>query len=202
MPRPRIHHDDVALDAARALLLQGGTGAATTAAISSASGAPTGSIYHRFGSRNDLLAELWVRTIKRFQFGLVEATSGVDPGLPRALAAADWVITFASEYPEDARLLMCCRREELLGQAVPGTEHANALKKLNRPIEALARQIADETIGTHDKEAMETILLAMMDVPYGSVRRHLRGGTDPSEYRLQILDAVRAIVTATSRSAA
>ena len=71
MARPRLHGDDAVLDAARDVVLEAGSGAATTAAVSARSGAPVGSLYHRFGSRDRLLAELWLRTVRRFQDGLL-----------------------------------------------------------------------------------------------------------------------------------
>lgn len=194
MARPRVHDDDATMDAARRLVLEGG-GAATTAAISARSGAPIGSLYHRFGSRADLLAELWVRTVRRFQAGLLEAVGSSRPGLSRAVAAAGWVISFASRCPDDARLLLICRREELLGTAL-GAMHAAELRDLNRPVESLIRQIADEIYGQHDETTTETVLLAVMDLPYAAVRRHLRAGTDPAAHRDQVLAGVRAILAA------
>ncbi len=63
--------------------MEAGPRGVTTAAVSVRSGAPTGSLYHRFGSRAAMVAELWVRTIRRFHAFLFEATSDVEPGLPR-----------------------------------------------------------------------------------------------------------------------
>ena len=51
MAPPRKHETDVILDAARALVLEGGPRAASVAAIAAASGAPAGTLYHRFGNR-------------------------------------------------------------------------------------------------------------------------------------------------------
>jgi AcrR family transcriptional regulator len=55
------------LDAARDLLLARGSGSATIEAIADVSGASTGSIYHRFGSRDGLLTRLWIRAVYRSQ---------------------------------------------------------------------------------------------------------------------------------------
>lgn len=57
MPRAVAHDAGAILDAARGLVLEGGPRAAGVAAIAAASGAPVGSIYHRFGSRDGLLEE-------------------------------------------------------------------------------------------------------------------------------------------------
>ena len=56
MAPPRKHQTDVILDTARGLVLTEGPRAASVAAIAKASGAPTGTLYHRFGNRNGILA--------------------------------------------------------------------------------------------------------------------------------------------------
>jgi AcrR family transcriptional regulator len=195
MARPRVHSDQVTLDAARDLVISGGTGAATTAAISSASRAPVGSLYHRFGSRGGLLAELWIRAVRRFQAGLELACAGAGPGIDRAMSGAGWVLDFAAEHPDDARLLLLFRREELTGQAdAPGSARAGELETLNHPIRALLTQVTCEVFGTADERSLEATTLAVMDLPYAAVRRHLRAGSDPARFRTEILAAVRAIL--------
>jgi AcrR family transcriptional regulator len=61
MARPELHRADRILDSARELVLEGGARAATIDGIVSASGAPKGSIYHRFATLNELLASMWLR---------------------------------------------------------------------------------------------------------------------------------------------
>src|SRR5215204_5291529 len=75
MARPQLHPTDTMLDAARDLLLEDGSRSATIEAIASSSGAPTGSIYHRFGSRDALIARLWMRAVYRSQARSEEHTS-------------------------------------------------------------------------------------------------------------------------------
>lgn len=193
MARPRLHSDDQALDAALALFLSGGAGAVTTSAIASSSGAPTGSLYHRFGSRTDLLVELWLRTVRRFQTGLLAACSAAPPGVDRALAAASWTVDFVRSHPADARLLLACRREELLGTPTLSDHHLASLTTLNEPVAALLRQLAREIHGSANARALEAITLAVVDLPYGAVRRHLRAGT--AVHRAQLLAAVQALLT-------
>ena len=55
MAPPRKHETDVILDATRALVLADGPRAASVAAIATASGAPAGTLYHRFGNRDGIL---------------------------------------------------------------------------------------------------------------------------------------------------
>src|SRR5215207_7540195 len=101
------------LDAARDLLLEQGAGNATMEAIAGASGAPTGSIYHRFGSRDDLIARLWMRAVYRSQASFLAALERQD-AKEAALAAAMSIIDFCEEHPADAQLLVSFRREDLI----------------------------------------------------------------------------------------
>src|SRR5829696_1654947 len=113
MPRPQLHLTNTMLDAARGLLLEQGAGSATVEAIAGASGAPTGSIYHRFGSRDELLARLWIRAVERSQASFLAALEDSDPHAA-ALAAAMSVVDFCEAEPADARLLASFRREDLV----------------------------------------------------------------------------------------
>src|SRR5215217_3348772 len=108
MPRPQRHATDTMLDAARDLLLGEGSRSATMEAIADVSGAPTGSIYHRFGSRDELIARLWIRAVYRSQASFVAALERQDPR-DAALAAAMSILDFCEEHPADARLLVSFR---------------------------------------------------------------------------------------------
>lgn len=189
MARHRVHSDDAILDAARDLLVQGGPEATTTAAISARSGAPTGSLYHRYGSRTQLLAEVWLRTVTRFQSGLL-ATTGT--GVDRALAAADWIVEFATNHPADARLLLQTSRTQLLADAELSAETRQALADLNKPVAALLRELAVDVYGTATPHHVERLTIAMVDVPYAIVRRHLQHGT--TAHRGPVADTVRALL--------
>ena len=63
MARPAKFSLDDLLDAAGRVLLEKGRDI-TMAQIADAAGAPTGSVYHRFASREELLIRLWLRSIK------------------------------------------------------------------------------------------------------------------------------------------
>src|SRR5271163_3238385 len=99
---PRKHETDVILDAARALVLDDGPRSASVAAIAKASGAPPGTLYHRFGNRNGILTAAWLRALERFQARAMAADA--DTALESAVAMAVTVVSFTRELPEDARL--------------------------------------------------------------------------------------------------
>src|SRR5947209_17561957 len=113
MAPPRKHETDVILDAARALVLDGGPRAASVAAIAKSSGAPAGTLYHRFGNRDGILAAAWLRALERFQARAMAAGTDADAPMESAVAMAVAAISFTRELPEDARLLLTMRPGDL-----------------------------------------------------------------------------------------
>ena len=73
--RPKFDRESIAA-AARQVVAERGPRGATVAAIAAHLGAPTGSIYHRFRSRELLLADLWLTVVEAFQAGVVAALEG------------------------------------------------------------------------------------------------------------------------------
>jgi AcrR family transcriptional regulator len=193
MPRPQIHTTDAMLDAARDLLLEDGSGSATIEAIASASGAPTGSIYHRFGSRDELIARLWMRAVYRSQASFLAALERPD-AKDAALAAAQSIIDFCEEHPADARLLVSFRREDLIRSAPEGPL-ADELAELNRPVERAVVDLARRLYGKRSRAALDRTLMAVFDLPYGAVRRYLiTGASLPSGLRADVTRAVSAVL--------
>lgn len=188
-----MHSDDVILDAARDLLVQGGPEATTTAAISARSGAPTGSLYHRYGSRARLFVEVWLRTVTRFQTGLL-AAAATGTGVERVLAAADWTVEFAARDPNDARLLLQTSRGQLLADAELSVETRRTLADLNKPVADLLHELAVDLYGAATPHHVERLTIAMVDVPYAIVRRHLQYGTSVAPHRHLVADTVRALL--------
>ena len=193
MPRPEIHATEAMLDAARDLLLGKGARSATIEAIAEVSGAPTGSIYHRFGSRDELIARLWIRAVYRSQASFVAAMERDDPK-EAAIAAATSILDFCEEHPEDAQLLAAFRREDLI-RALPEGSLADELAALNRPVERAIVQLARRLYGTRSRAALDRTLLVTFDLPYGAARRYLITGSRlPSGLRSDLVRAAEAVV--------
>jgi AcrR family transcriptional regulator len=188
MPRPLLHDPDEVLDAARDLLVEGGPRAAGIRAIAERSGAPSGSLYHRFGSRDDLIARAWLRAVHRFQDGYVAA---LDDG---AEAAARWGVAFAVEHPADAHLLLRFGRRELL-DAEPSPELAAELASVNAPLQRAVRRLARRVFGTTSAEAIERTSYAVVDLPLAVLTRHLRAGTLTKATPERLATAVRALLS-------
>ena len=194
MPRRPLYSAEMILDAARTLVLDRGLSSATVGEIARVSGAPTGSIYHRFGSRDDLLARLWIRAVRRSQQAALDAARMEDP-VAAAVAAAMSVYDFCDRNPADARLLLAYRREDMLQDAITQAV-VHDLQELNRPVEQLLRRLAVALYGRATAAAVDRVALAAFDLPHGAVRRPLINGGKLSPRRRRDLEvAVRAVLT-------
>src|ERR1700752_2299221 len=100
MAPPRKHETDVILDAVCSIVLTDGPRAPSVATIAKVSGAPAGTLYHRFGNRDGILAAAWLRALERFQSRAMAAAS--DTALEIAVGMAVAAVRFARELPEDA----------------------------------------------------------------------------------------------------
>lgn len=172
MPRPTKHTAEAMLDAAAALLAEGGATAVTIPAVSAATGAPNGSIYHRFGSRDALLAVLWVRTVRAFQAGYLAALA--DDDLDRAaIDAATHVVTWSQHHVPEASLLLLNRRSQLAAEfpAELGSEVADLDRSVAEALEDHARRRG---------ATLDRTTFALVDVPYAACRRALADGRAPS----------------------
>jgi AcrR family transcriptional regulator len=186
---PRKHETDVILDATRALVLADGPRAASVAAIAEASGAPAGTLYHRFGSRDGVVTAVWLRALDRFQVRVMAAGSGV--GLDAAVAMAVATVDFARDLPDDARLLLTVRPADLVdGREDPG--FGAALAGRNAPLGKRLRELARDLFGADDPRAMDAMYRAVVDLPYAAVRRHV--GALPPWLADDLAAGVRALL--------
>jgi AcrR family transcriptional regulator len=195
LPRPELHPTDTILDAARGVVLDRGLGAATIAAIAESSGAPVGSIYHRFGSVDALLAQMWIRAVRRSQERFTNAAAHSDP-VEAAVGAALSVYDFCAEQPADARLLLAYRPEDLAGARID-PEQRMALASLNDPVAAVVKDLARRLYGRASQRTLDRVLMAIFDLPHGAVRRPLSSGEKLLPGRRESLEsAVWAVLAA------
>lgn len=175
MAPPRKHSTDDILDAARALVLAHGPRAASVAAISQASGAPVGTLYHRFGNRDGVLAAAWLRALERFQARALAADAEhADDPLEAGVAMAGAALAFAAAHPGDARLLLAVRQRDLLDGA-PEQLRAR-LDAMNAPLQDAVARIARALYGRADARAVDRVMRAVVDLPTAAVRRHVQAG--------------------------
>ena len=194
MARPR-HSDQDILDAAGELLLEKGPRAATIDAIAGASGAPKGSIYYRFKSRDEIFASLWIRASERFQAALLPFADQDDP-VEATVRGALAVYDFCDARRADTRLLLSFRQQDLWDEALP-PDLRRHLADLNRPIARVQRDMAKRLYGDDGRDALERLRRAVFDIPLGIVREHVTTNKPlPPGARIDLERAVRAVVAA------
>lgn len=195
MAPPRKHDTDRILDAARDLVLADGPRAASVAAIAAASGAPVGTLYHRFGTRDGILVAAWLRALGRFQDPLLEAyTASRDDPVAAGVAMAASGVTFAHTFPQEARLLLAVRRDDLL-DAAPDDALRVRLTAMNAPVEEALRDVARRLHGRADARALEAVTRAVVDLPHAALRRHTHGGRPlPGWLATDVAGAARALL--------
>jgi AcrR family transcriptional regulator len=184
MPRPRRYDTDALLDAAARILAADGPAAVTMSAVARATGAPSGSMYHRFPTRAALCAQLWLRTQERFHAGLMAALAGATDPQESCVAAARFTVRWCRGAPIMASVLLA---------------GADALNCDEWPPDAtvrheVMRRDLDEALRLLHRD-VDRVRAAVVDVPYGVVRRHLRSGTAiPTVAEDIVEDCARALV--------
>jgi AcrR family transcriptional regulator len=166
MGHPAFDNSDF-LGAALALAAERGPQAVTVAAISARLKAPTGSFYHRFASRDELLARLWFNTVLSFQEGIAAALDAGD-GLRAALHTPAWV----REHLDEARLLLLHHRDDFVhGDWPQSLRDGLAAQKLRG--EAAHEKFAQDLFGRAGGDEIRIVQFVIAEVPVAAVRQHL-----------------------------
>ncbi|MBH0776422.1 TetR family transcriptional regulator [Nocardia bovistercoris] len=171
MAPPRKHDTDAILDAARTLVLEAGPRAASVAAIAAASGAPVGTLYHRFGNRDGVLTAVWLRALERFQTLAMAAATANDDALEAGVAMACASIEFGRRTPDDARLLLDLRPRDLI-DAGSDSELERTRARMNEPLYDQLRRVTADLCGRAGERELEAVSRAVIDLPYAALRRH------------------------------
>lgn len=196
MAPPRRHDTDGILDATRAIVLRDGPRAASVAAIALGSKAPVGTLYHRFGSRDGIFAATWLRALERFQQRALAAAEHSDP-LGAAVAMGTAQIVFAREQPEDARLLLTLRRDDLL-DADLDQSFRRRLDAINEPLALAVTRLTRALSGKSNARAREAVVRAVVDLPSAAVRRHVRDDERlPIWLERDVAEAIRRLLAPT-----
>lgn len=192
MARPARYTSQGILDAAAELAARRGPAGATIGAIAESLGAPTGSIYHRFRSKDVLLAELWLQTIESFQFGFQAALSGPDPrqaGLEAALHTPRWV----RAHPVPARLLLLHHRDDFVSGEWPAEvveRAAEVTESAQAGLDAFTRRIFGSSAA-----AGRRARFAVVELPVAAVMPHVRAGERPPPIVERLVaDAYRGVI--------
>jgi len=198
MPRsPKFSHEQI-VDATARIAARAGPARVTIAAVADEVKAPTGSIYHRFGSRDMLLAEVWLRAAAEFQLAYVEKLAGEDPW-EAGLAAVLFVPARVRERPDEARILMLHRREDFLTGEWPA-EMASRAAALKRQVDDAHRSFCKRLLGRTDAESLRALRYALVDAPLAAILPDLRVGRTPPPMLDALLRATYVAVVGERRS--
>ena len=167
MGRPAKFSTDDLLDAAADLLVAGGPNALSAAAVARASGAPSGSVYHRFASRDHLAEALWMRTVERFDHEVVAGLSAPGDPIEIAVSVAVRSVEWSIRKPVDAFVLTMFRRTDLVGDDAVGD-----LSERARDLGLRQREALDALAIRLDRPA-DLVRFAVAGIPMAAIRRYV-----------------------------
>ena len=172
MGRKAYFKNEEFIDSAIQIIAEEGLGALTIAGLSTRVTAPIGSVYHRFPSRDALVAELWLNIIESFQNEWLKILQ--TDGLQATLFCMQWVRT----HPSEARVMLLYRIDDLTSGEWPKDLKKRALllsKELNDGIVSFTKK----KFGSVTKEYTDRTLFAIHDAPMGILRRYLQENKIP-----------------------
>ncbi len=163
MARSSTFDDSQIFAAVGSLLVRDGN--VTLQAIVAETGVSIGSLYHRFGSRETLLARTWLDAVEAFQLEFLAAleSGGSDAGKRAALVTP----RFCRTQRERAIVLACCRQEEFTSPDLP--------EDLLRSISGANHRAAAAICSYADNNAypLEACRLGLVAFPLAAVRLYL-----------------------------
>ncbi|QQP93040.1 TetR/AcrR family transcriptional regulator (plasmid) [Skermanella sp. TT6] len=165
------------VDAATALVAEGGPAAATMQAIARRVGAPTGSIYHRFESRAAVIGMAWNTAYASFVGVLAPL---LREGRPREAALA--ILPWSRENGHRARFLLLNEPVTLFEDSPPPAPLREALETLEDELDGAFRAcVVACGDGTVRDEELARARFLIFDAPIAILRPHLsRGAALPS----------------------
>jgi AcrR family transcriptional regulator len=179
--------EDAAVYGAVGALLAG-KGAVTLQTIVAETGVSIGSLYHRYGSREGLLAQTWLDAVKSFQGGFLAAleSGDADAGVRAALATP----RFCRAERSRAIVLSCCRQAEFLSSATP-VALRKEIRSVNDGAGAAIRRYARRS-----GYGLEACRLGLVAFPLGAVRIYLPNHRVPPAIDAYVVAAFRSAVGA------
>ncbi|MFN9355259.1 MAG: TetR/AcrR family transcriptional regulator [Alphaproteobacteria bacterium] len=156
------------------------TGALRLERLAQATGASVGSLYHRFTSREALLAEAWLDALSLFQ---KQFCGDLERDIDDAVLATP---RFCRREPHAASLLACCRKAEFVGEATP--------PDIRRRIDAEneAGEAALSAFARRIRRPLLACRLAVVAYPLAAVRLYLPSTPPPVTLDKHILSAGHA----------
>jgi len=179
MGRPRRYDEAQILEGAKHVSVESGPQKLTIAAVAKSAGMPIGSIYHRYASRDEILAALWFDLVETFQarfLAELEAAEVVPAGLAAVRMACEWV----RQHPREARLMLLHRREDFAAERWPASYRRRAAALAHRADVSL-RQYATRLTGRTGAAQLRAVRFALVDLPTAALKRDVEAGAPPSQ---------------------
>lgn len=170
MSRATLHDPQKLLDAAVALAAAGGPAAVTMQGVAAAVGAPSGSMYHRFESRAQLLADVWLAAAEGFQRQWWAACAAeTDAG-----EVAAFTVRWARTHRDLATILSAHRAEDFMTSEATAAQQrrARALRADRDRFAVLAQRL----LGSSDRPAVTRLVFALVTIPLAAIRGPLSAG--------------------------
>lgn len=172
MPK-RLFEDADFLAAARDLAATGGPASVTVSSVTGRLGAPVGSFYHRFASRDVLLANVWLDTALAFQTGFVAAIKAGD-GLAAALHTPIWV----RSHLKAARAFLLYHRDDFAHGNWP-QDLKDRVARQGRRVDAAYKRFARDAFAGVGANELQLARFVLAEVPKAAVGSYLRKGVAP-----------------------
>lgn len=191
MTRTVFAVDDL-LDAARSCVLSQGIRKTTVASVARASGAPVGSIYHRFAGIDDVLAGVWMRAVTRSHDAFDHLDDGVSSPVDDAVTIALASYDFCTEHTEDVMLLERLTRRDVFGLKLSASTLAEV-----RAVDERGLELMGLAAGRLGDASMATAQLIVIEIPQTFARSAVSSPrVERSVRRAQLGAAVRAVMDA------
>ncbi len=157
--------------------------------LAHAMGAPTGSFYHRYSSRGEMLGDVWMTVVEDFQNGFLESLK-VEDIADAARIAALHTVAWVQKNPEMARVLLFSRRRDFDYDGWSTVLKARE-RKARRLLETGLAHFVRRAFGPRaSAESVFRVRFAVIDGPGAAVRPYL-------EARREIPAFVSAIIVET-----
>jgi AcrR family transcriptional regulator len=179
MGRPARHARSTILDCAKRVSAEVGPQNLTIAAVAERAGAPVGSIYHRYASRHEILAAVWLDLVEQFQGRFLASLEGSDPAAA-AVAAVRYTCSWVRHHPREARLMLLHRREDFAAAHWPQSYRRRAEKLAAEAGESLRRYTV-RLLGRCRAQELRIVRFILVDLPTAALKRDIEAGLLPSK---------------------
>lgn len=180
MGRPARHAEATILESAKRLSAELGPQQLTIAAVARGAGAPVGSIYHRYASRDEILAAVWLDLIEDFQARFLAELEGGD-AIAAGLAAVRYSCRWVRRHPRDSRLMLLHRREDFAAARWPASYRRRADALAAQAVERL-RAYALRLLGRSGPTELRIVRFVLVDLPMAALKRDVELGVSPSKH--------------------